>query len=93
MRVELIIVTGLVLGLGIAAFQRNFAWKDGVSLWSDVVEKSPQKARPHYNLGHHFIKSGNYDRAVREYNKALSLFPNYVDAHNGLGLAYYNYKD
>ena len=32
--------------------QRNQLYRDRLLLWSDAVKKSPNKARPHNNLGH-----------------------------------------
>ena len=34
-----------------AAYQRNTVWQNEVSLWEDIVRKSPNKARGHNNLG------------------------------------------
>jgi len=36
--------------LGLATYERNFVWRDDVTLWSDVVAKSPGKARSHTGL-------------------------------------------
>jgi hypothetical protein len=33
------------------AYERNSVWCTEVTLWQDCVNKSPNKARPHYNLG------------------------------------------
>lgn len=40
---------GLVIVSGIVAYQRNIVWKDDLSLWSDIVKKSPDNDRSHYN--------------------------------------------
>jgi len=32
-------------------WQRNAVWSDEIALWQDVVKKSPNKVRPHVNLG------------------------------------------
>ena len=48
----------LVLVLGTAAHRRNLVWKNELSLWSDVVKKSPSKDRPHDYMGIACFKSG-----------------------------------
>jgi len=67
----------LVLVFGVATYQRNFAWKDDLSLWSDVVKKSSNKARPYLLLGIAHQGRGLIDEAVSRYMKALALRPNY----------------
>lgn len=42
----------------------------------------------HYRLGDDLLKRGLYDEAITEYQKALTLNPNYADVRNHLGLAY-----
>ncbi len=43
------------LALGIALHRRNAIWESGVALWTDVVMKSPGKARGHMNLGYALV--------------------------------------
>ncbi|MEE9614668.1 MAG: tetratricopeptide repeat protein [Thermodesulfobacteriota bacterium] len=75
--------------LGAAAYKRNLVWADNVSFWSDVVRKSPMKARGHNNLGLAYAGRGWTERAVKEYLEALRLKPEKnAYAHNNLGLAY-----
>jgi tetratricopeptide (TPR) repeat protein len=51
---------------------------------------SLQKGGPvaiHYERGHAFIRSGDLDRAIESFSKALRLNPNYADALIGRGVA------
>ena len=52
--IELVILISLVLIYGSFAYQRNFIWKDEVSLWSDVIKKSPYKARAYNEFGMYY---------------------------------------
>jgi len=45
--IEILIIVIISASYGFAAYQRNFVWKDDLSLWSDGVKKSAGKARPH----------------------------------------------
>ena len=78
----------VILIFSYAAYARNGVWEDEISLWEDVVKKSPQNPRGHNNLGYVFYKKGLTDKAITQYNIALQLKPDYADAHNNLGIAY-----
>jgi protein O-mannosyl-transferase len=68
--------------------KRNEVWKDGVTLWTDAIEKSPNRVRPHLNLASAYIELKLYDKAISEYSIALSYNPNLKDAYNGIAIAY-----
>ncbi|MBF0567518.1 MAG: tetratricopeptide repeat protein [Nitrospirae bacterium] len=82
-----------VLSLIIVVFSamtvmRNEVWADRVRLWEDTVRKSPNKARPHYNLGYDYIRQGRVVDASREFQTAIMLKPDFADAYNNLGDIY-----
>ena len=77
----------IILSLSTATYVRNSVWSDEFTLWKDCVEKSPQQARPHNNLGNALAKQGRLAEAVDHYLKALRIKPDYVKAHNNLGNA------
>ena len=66
-------------------FTRNKVWENELTLWSDVVKKSPNKARPNNNLGFIYSEAGNYKKAKPLFEKALQTNPNYVKALNNRG--------
>jgi len=68
-------------------YQRNRTWSDEIALYRDCAEKSPQKARPHNNLGAALSRQGYLKEAIEHYHTALRLKPGYVDAHYNLGYA------
>ena len=47
-----------------------------------------ETADMHYNLGVSFIKSQEFERAVREFNQVIELKPDDADAHYNLGYIY-----
>jgi len=75
--------------LGVATYARNLVWKDGVTLWSDVVAKSPGKARPHMSLGAAYWAKGRVDDAIRESSEAIRLNPALAQVHGSLCGAYF----
>jgi len=82
------IALALVLLLGLFTYQRNVLYRDQVLLWSDSVHKSPNKARPHNNLGHAYALRDDWDRAIEEFRTATRLDPDYALAQKNLRDAY-----
>ncbi|HOW35726.1 MAG TPA: tetratricopeptide repeat protein [Candidatus Omnitrophota bacterium] len=78
----------IVLALGVLTYARNVLWENPVTLYLDVVQKSPFKARPHNNLGILYRELGWVDLAEGEYKKAITLDKNYVPAYNNLARIY-----
>lgn len=72
--------------LSIFTYQRNHVWKNELSLWADVVEKSPFKARPHSALGLAYQNEGEWKKAMEEYQIAALLDPFYGEARNNQGV-------
>jgi tetratricopeptide (TPR) repeat protein len=82
------LAAALVLVLCLFTYQRNQLYHDQISLWSDAVLKSPNKARPHNNLGHAYALQGDWDRAIEEFRTAVRLDPDYILAQQNLRNAY-----
>jgi hypothetical protein len=78
------------LGLVLCLFtiQRNDLYRDRLLLWSDAVRKSPNKARPHNNLGYAYALHGDWDRAIDEFRTAARLDPDFILAQQNLRDAY-----
>lgn len=73
----------------ILTYERNEVWKDELTLWNDVVSKSPDKARPITNRGIAYGNLGQWDKALTDYSRALEINPNYDEAiiNHGVALA------
>lgn len=71
-----------------AAYARNSVWRDDVSLWSDVVAKSPNKARGYNNLGIGLAMRNQFDKAIESYNRATDLDPENDQPYTNRGIAY-----
>jgi len=87
--IESLILICLVVGYGWATYQRNFIWKTDLSLWSDVVTKFPDKARPNHNLGRVYQKNDSIDEAILQYQKTITLDPHFPRTHNNLAVCYF----
>jgi len=66
-------------------------WKDDITLWSYVIEKEPESVpQAYYNRGLDFGNMGRFDKAIGDYDKAISLNPSYTEAYYNRGLVYSN---
>jgi tetratricopeptide (TPR) repeat protein len=86
-RIELIIFLIVVLAYGLSAYQRNFVWSDDITLWSDVVKKSPGKDRAYNEIGMWYYERQMVGYAIPYFEKSISLNPT-GRAHNNLGLCF-----
>ncbi|MDX2499974.1 MAG: tetratricopeptide repeat protein [Deltaproteobacteria bacterium] len=81
------IICAITLVFSAWTYERNAIWSNAVALWSDTVKKSPQKVRPHNNLGNALKRQGKIEEAIEHFNRALQINPGYAKAHNNLGTA------
>jgi tetratricopeptide (TPR) repeat protein len=79
----------IALGLSVATYTRNNIWKERVSLWEDVVIKSPNLARAHTGLGAVYYNQGRLDEAMKEFQTAVSINLSDFGAHYNIGLIYW----
>jgi Flp pilus assembly protein TadD len=74
--------------LSYATHARNELWNDNISLWEDIVQKSPRSALAHYNLGTMYSSNGLLDKAIEQYQIVLTMMPNHTGAYDKLGISY-----
>ena len=85
-----ILLTSLLLILyGNGTYLRNYVFKTPISMWFDVVQKSPNLARAHGNLGKSYMDLGHNLEARRSFEKALELEPDFAEALVNLGKLYF----
>ena len=63
-------------------------YKLAKDLFIKVVSLSPKYTDGYYNLANIFIKLGEEEKAIENYNKVIELDKNYFKAHNNLGNIY-----
>jgi lipoprotein NlpI len=92
-RYKYIAVSIFVIIIGSNSFltyERNKIWKDDITLWSDVVSKSPDKARPFEVRGYSYGNLGRWDMAISDYSRAIEINPAYTEAYSNRGVSYGN---
>jgi superkiller protein 3 len=75
---------------------RNTDWQNNLTLYTSDVSRSPYSARAHYNYGSELFlqarqeqnteqKMKLQDLSFAELKRAISIYPNYLDALNNMG--------
>jgi len=88
-QVVVIALAAAVIVLAGLTYARNTVWQSEVSLWNDVISKSPLKARGYNGLGLAYFNKGRYDRAIEAFARAIELYPTYGVAYNNIGNSYF----
>jgi hypothetical protein len=81
-----------LISLGCITFQRCTVWKNSLSLWNDVLDKKPCWVG-YYNRGIAYNTVGDYDHAIEDFSREISLNPTDARAYYDQGLAYCYKKD
>ena len=84
-KMYIITTSVIILGLSFLTFERNKIWRNEVTLWQDVIKKSPNKASAHLNLGVAYAREGDEARAIAQMNEAIELDPALKEAYNSRG--------
>ncbi len=66
-------VSAVLLIEAALTYQRNLLWSNPVEMWSDSVAKSPQKARPRFQLAYADYQAGRCPEAVAEFERTSHL--------------------
>ena len=73
----------IVLCVALSSMRASL-YRDAVTLWSDTVAKSPNKARVQNEVGFALKRAENLPAAARHLTRAVELRPDYVVALNNL---------
>ena len=84
----LLLLSSFTIVLVVATYQRNKVWKDSETLWTDVIKKYPDNSIGYYNRGVFFSNGLQYEKAIPDYSKAISIRKNYYEAHYNRAQAY-----
>ncbi|MBI2315272.1 tetratricopeptide repeat protein [Candidatus Daviesbacteria bacterium] len=79
--------------LSIRTFTRNIDWKNEDNLWIATGKTSPSSPNTHNNLGDVYGRWGDKQAALKEFQTAIALKPNYGDAYHNLANIYNELKE
>ena len=78
----------LLAALGTLTWKRCGVWKDGQTLWSDVLSSTPDSSTALNNLGVVLADKGEKKKAVALFERAIQVEPRYGKSYNNLGEMY-----
>ncbi len=89
-RMTLFILAGLLLAsLSLLTMKQIGIWKNGITLWSSVIEQVPARAyRAYNNRGFVYLRTGQFGKAVDDYTEAIEKNASYDEAYLGRGQAF-----
>ena len=90
---NLLIVLAFCVMFSVLTFSRVDIWKDGITLFTDVIEKHPDVSIAYNTRGCAKNNTGDFKGALEDFNKAIALVPGYATAYNNRGWAKTNTND
>jgi tetratricopeptide (TPR) repeat protein len=84
-RRSLVLFAAMAVGLGGLTIHRNKVYHSRLAIWTDTVAKQPDNARARNDLGNAYLALGRLPEATAEFQAALRIYPDYMDAHYNLG--------
>lgn len=74
-----------ILALGTLTFQRSQIWRNSYTLWNDALKKEPDASIAWNNLGSIKGLDKDYDGAIKDFTRAISVDPYYDRAFYNRG--------
>lgn len=76
-----------IVSLGVRAFAQASYWKNSETLWNHTLAVTGENDVAHNNLGFLFLRSGELDKAISEFQAALDIRSGNTETHYSLGAA------
>jgi len=76
-----------IVSLGVRAFAQTSYWKNSETLWNHALAVTGENDLAHNNLGFVFLRRGELDKAVSEFQIALDIRSRNPQSHYNLGAA------
>lgn len=88
-RIAMAVFLAAAVTLPVLTWRRNAVWKDEITLNTDIIAKSPHKARAYLNRGGEYLRRGDLSRALADIEKGLSLDPDNPEGLNNYAIVLY----
>ena len=77
----------IIVSLSARAFGQTSYWKNSETLWNHTLSVTSDNDVAHNNLGFLFLRSGELDKAISEFQTALDIRSRSTQTHYSLGAA------
>jgi len=77
----------LLLALGLLSWRQSAVYRNLETLWQATIAGNPECWIAYNNLGVVLLDTGRRDDAIADFQKAVDVRPNHVEAHYNLGNA------
>jgi tetratricopeptide (TPR) repeat protein len=74
--------------LGFATYRRNENYQSKLAIWNYTVLNCPLNHRAYNNRGNAYLAMGQYDAAIKDYDKSIELKPRYANTYDNRAKAY-----
>jgi len=91
-RSRLLAAGALLLVFVSLTINRNMVWRDGLTLWTDCLERNASNPRAHNNLGNAYLREGRIEDARQAFLRAQEIMPGVAEVHHNLGALYIKEK-
>lgn len=81
-------ITGILLALSLLTRSQMKVWEDSLVLWTTIIDKGVKHPVVFNNRGEVYAKKKEFDPALEDFNKALSLNPLHASAYNNRAQVY-----
>ncbi len=82
-----VVAAMIIVSLSARAFSQTSYWKNSETLWSHTLAVTSDNDVAHNNLGFLFLRSGELDKAISEFQAALDIRSKNPQTHYNLGAA------
>jgi tetratricopeptide (TPR) repeat protein len=90
----IITLIAFTAGFSATTYSRNKVWRDGIALFTDVIEKNPKKFHGYWIRGSAYSNKKDYKMAIADFDKTLQCKPpNAAEVLNNRGNAKNNIDD
>ena len=91
-RIYYAIFIGVFLGcfifLGVGTFNQSRIWGDGIAFWKGVIKQYPDGAMAYNQRALAYKDKGDFNNALRDYTKAITILPSYAFALTNRGIVH-----
>ena len=90
MRIKILFPAGIIflVIMAVLTWQQCGYWKNDITLFNHALQVTKNNYITRNNMGTAYFKLGQYQRAIEDYNKAITLKTDFADAYDNRGTAY-----